>query len=104
VLELVENPDILKELGQQKGGRILVGFAVESDSPRKGALEKLRKKNLDFIVLNAPAAFGADITSVDIIDSAEQTTALRQVTKHEVAERILRMVEDLWKVRKGGGV
>jgi phosphopantothenoylcysteine decarboxylase/phosphopantothenate--cysteine ligase len=103
LLELVENPDILKELGQNKGDRILVGFALESDSPRKGAVEKLRKKNLDLIVLNAPSAFGADVTSVDIIDRDERTTALRQVTKREVAQRILRMVEALGKARRGGG-
>ena len=47
VLELVENPDILQQAGRKKGDRILVGFAVESESPRRGALEKLRKKNLD---------------------------------------------------------
>jgi phosphopantothenoylcysteine decarboxylase/phosphopantothenate--cysteine ligase len=103
LLELVENPDILREIGQNKGGRILVGFAVESDSPRKGALEKLRKKNLDFIVLNAPSAFGADVTSVDIIDKNERTTELRQVAKREVAAQILRLVEDLRKTRQSGG-
>jgi len=95
VLELVENPDILKEIGSRKGGRILVGFAVESDHPRRGALGKLIRKNLDFIVLNAPEAFGADVTSVDIIDRNEETLPLREVTKREVAEHILRKVEAL---------
>ena len=102
VLELVENPDILNEIGRKKGDRILVGFAVESSSGRRGALEKLRKKNLDFIVLNSPSAFGADVTSVDIIDDRERTTRLRKVTKHEVAEHILRMVERLAKERTSG--
>lgn len=103
LLELVENPDILKEIGQDKGGRVLVGFAVESDSPRTGALDKLRRKNLDLIVLNAPTAFGADVTSVDIIDRDERTTELRNVTKREVAERIRTMVETLHKTRATGG-
>lgn len=102
VLELVENPDILREIGRQKGDRILVGFAVESDSPRRGALEKLRKKNLDFVVLNAPAAFGAEITSVDIIDRNENTTSLQNLTKQQVAEHILRMVEELHQQRAHG--
>lgn len=102
VLELVENPDILNEIGRKKGDRILVGFAVESASPRRGALEKLRKKNLDFIVLNSPSAFGADVTSVDIIDDHERTTRLRKVTKHEVAVNILRRVEELGKERASG--
>lgn len=99
LLELVENPDILREIGQDKGGRVLVGFAVESDQPRRGALEKLRKKNLDFIVLNAPSAFGADVTSVDIIDRDERTTEMRNVPKRDVAERIRTMVEDLIESR-----
>ena len=107
VLELVENPDILNEIGCRKGDRILVGFAVESDSPRRGALEKLRKKNLDFIVLNSPSAFGADVTSVDIIDRRKRTTHLRKLTKREIAGHILRMVEELKRaVRRddrGGG-
>ncbi|GAH64142.1 unnamed protein product, partial [marine sediment metagenome] len=102
VLELVENPDILREIGQKKGDRILVGFALESESPRRGALEKLRAKNLDFIVLNAPAAFGAEITSVDIIDRAENTTTLQNLTKRQVAEHILRVVEELRQQRARG--
>jgi phosphopantothenoylcysteine decarboxylase / phosphopantothenate---cysteine ligase len=102
VLELVENPDILNEIGRKKGDRILVGFAVESDSPRRGALKKLKAKNLDFIVLNSPSAFGADVTSVDIIDDRERTTRLRKVNKHEVAVNIRRMVEELGKERASG--
>ncbi len=102
LLELVENPDILREIGQQKGGRILVGFAVESDAARQGALEKLRRKNLDFIVLNAPSAFGADVTSVDIIDRGERTISLRGTPKRAVAERLLDIVEEFARGRKGG--
>jgi phosphopantothenoylcysteine decarboxylase/phosphopantothenate--cysteine ligase len=102
VLELVENPDILNEAGQQKGDRILVGFAVESDAPRQGALDKLRRKNLDLIVLNAPTAFGADVTSVDIIDRHERTVSLRDVTKQDVAREILREVETLSLRRQPG--
>ena len=100
VLELVENPDILKGVGQQKSDRILVGFAVESDSPRRNALDKLRRKNLDLIVLNSPAAFGADVTTVDIIDSTENSTSLESVTKHEVARAILHRVEELARQRR----
>ena len=101
-LQLVENPDILKEAGRQKGDRILVGFAVESDAPRQGALDKLRRKNLDLIVLNAPTAFGADVTSVDIIDRHERTVSLRDVAKQDVAREILREVETLSLCRQPG--
>jgi phosphopantothenoylcysteine decarboxylase / phosphopantothenate---cysteine ligase len=100
LLELVENPDILREVGKQGGSRILVGFAVESSSPRQGALEKLRKKNLDFIVLNAPSAFGADVTSVDIIDRDERTTPMHGVSKRAVAERLRERVEEFARTRR----
>ena len=100
VLELVENPDILKEIGQKKGNRILVGFAVESQSPRQHALEKLVSKNLDFIVLNSPEAFGVEVTSVEIIDRDVTTTKLEQVTKHDVAKHILKKVKKLEKGKK----
>ncbi|HUV38702.1 MAG TPA: phosphopantothenoylcysteine decarboxylase [Planctomycetota bacterium] len=103
LLELVENPDILKEIGTRKGDRVLVGFAVESDSPRRGALDKLRRKNLDLIVLNSPSAFGADVTSVDIIDRSERTSELRGVTKHEVARVLLERIEALHHERNVAG-
>ena len=98
ILELVENPDILKEIGATKGDKILVGFAVESSARREGALAKLRKKNLDMIVLNGPEAFGVETTSVEIIEADEHTTVLKDVSKHQVAEQILRMVE---RIREG---
>jgi phosphopantothenoylcysteine decarboxylase/phosphopantothenate--cysteine ligase len=100
VLELVENPDILKGIGQEKGERVLVGFAVESDDPRRNALGKLRRKNLDLIVLNGPAAFGADRTSVEIIDRDERVTVLENVSKRDVAETILARVTELVASRK----
>jgi phosphopantothenoylcysteine decarboxylase/phosphopantothenate--cysteine ligase len=95
LLELVENPDILKEIGAKKGDRILVGFAVESEDPRRGALDKLHRKNLDFIVLNGPAAFASDVVSVEIIDRGERVTPMPNVTKHDVARRLLEVVEAL---------
>jgi len=103
LLELVENPDILKEIGENKGDRVLVGFAVESDNPRQGALDKLHRKHLDFIVLNGPAAFGADVTSVEIIDRLGGSETLAGVTKREVAERIRAKVEVFRNSRTTGG-
>jgi phosphopantothenoylcysteine decarboxylase/phosphopantothenate--cysteine ligase len=100
VLELVENPDILKEIGEKKGDRILVGFALESEDPRRGALDKLRRKNLDFIVLNGPAAFGSDVTTAEIIDRSERSTQLTNVTKRDLARRILEKVEALLVERR----
>ncbi|HHY95339.1 MAG TPA: bifunctional phosphopantothenoylcysteine decarboxylase/phosphopantothenate--cysteine ligase CoaBC, partial [Firmicutes bacterium] len=51
-LELEANPDILAELGARKGGRVLVGFAAETDDLDRNAREKLTRKNLDLLVVN----------------------------------------------------
>jgi len=51
-LELTRNPDILAELGDDKGGRLLVGFAAETDDVTAYAAEKLAEKNLDAVVAN----------------------------------------------------
>ena len=53
-IELKKTIDILKTLGEQKQpGQVLVGFALETNDEEKNAVEKLQKKNLDFIVLNS---------------------------------------------------
>jgi phosphopantothenoylcysteine decarboxylase/phosphopantothenate--cysteine ligase len=52
MIELGRTVDILKELGKNKGGRILVGFAAETNDVEGYALKKLREKNLDMIAAN----------------------------------------------------
>ena len=91
-LRMSPTPDILAELGGKKGGRILVGFALEVQDAEKHALEKLRAKNLDYIVLNSPASFGAHTTSVTIISRTGERTLLEARSKHEIAETLLRLV------------
>lgn len=71
-LELVKTTDILSTLGQQKKhGQVLVGFALETDDGRASAEGKLRRKNLDFIVLNSTqdegAGFAGDSNKITII-------------------------------------
>jgi len=92
-LELERNPDILAELGLKKEGRILVGFAAESENLLENALAKIKKKNLDLIVLNditqAGAGFEVDTNIVKIIDSQGQIEELPQMSKLAVADRIL---------------
>ena len=52
-LSLIKTKDILKKLGEQKAGQILVGFALETNDEIENAKKKLNAKNLDFIVLNS---------------------------------------------------
>lgn len=93
-IELVKNPDIAATLGhRRRPGQVLVGFALETDNARANAAEKLRRKNMDLIVLNSladsGAGFGTDTNKVSIIgrDGQERDFALK--SKAEVAADVL---------------
>lgn len=98
-IRLKLNPDILEELGGIKGERILVGFAAETDNLLENAMEKIRKKNLDFIVVNdvtsTNAGFGADTNKVYIVDSSGRVEDLPLMSKEEVASKILDRIVEL---------
>jgi len=104
LLELEQNPDILKELGKRKGKRILVGFAAETSSLMEHAEAKLREKNLDLIVANdvtqPGAGFGVDTNIVRIIDSRGKVRNLPLLSKDEVANIVLDQVLKIIKKRK----
>lgn len=98
-LELRKTKDIAFELGKAKGNRKIVGFALETNNEQANAEEKLRKKNLDLIVLNSlrdeGAGFGCDTNKVTFID-ASQREELPLLSKSEVAERIADKIEKLF--------
>jgi phosphopantothenoylcysteine decarboxylase/phosphopantothenate--cysteine ligase len=58
-LEFTRTEDILSALGRDKGDRLIVGFALETDDVEANALEKMRKKNCDLMVVNDPNVEGA---------------------------------------------
>lgn len=94
VLELEPTPDIAAELGKQKqAGQLLVGFALETQDESCNALSKLKKKNLDLIVLNSlrdpGAGFGGDTNKVTMIDRHEQFYHYDLKSKREVAGDIV---------------
>ena len=61
-LELVKNPDIARALGEaKKEGQLLIGFALETDNEEHNAELKLRRKNLDMIVMNSLRDKGAGL-------------------------------------------
>ena len=98
-LELELTEDILAEIGQQKGERLLVGFAAESEGVVPYALKKLKEKKLDLIIANdislPESGFGADTNTVTIITADGKETPLPQLPKREVAERILDKIEEM---------
>lgn len=92
-LALVPNPDILHELGAQKGERILVGFAAETGELVRRAQQKLTAKQLDLIVANdvrqAEGGFGSETNRVVLLDPDGGVEALPLLPKRQVARRIL---------------
>lgn len=102
VLKLEKTTDILATLGQQKTrGQILAGFALETNDEESNAVEKLKKKNLDFIVLNSlndeGAGFKKDTNKITIIDSALKKTVFDLKNKEEVARDICNKLVELIK-------
>nr|WP_157468895.1 bifunctional phosphopantothenoylcysteine decarboxylase/phosphopantothenate--cysteine ligase CoaBC [Deinococcus murrayi] len=92
-LRLTPNPDILAELGQEKGKRVLVGFAMETHAGIERAAAKARRKNADFILLNYPTregtAFGSDDNEVTLVRPDGSHEAWPRLSKREVARRLL---------------
>jgi phosphopantothenoylcysteine decarboxylase/phosphopantothenate--cysteine ligase len=93
-ISLVKNRDIAKTFGQAKApGQLLVGFALETDHEQVNALDKLRRKNLDMIVLNSlsdkGAGFGTDTNKVTIYHADGTSIEGSLKSKPEVAADII---------------
>ena len=97
-LELIKNPDILKELGQRKTNQLLVGFAAETQNVVEYARAKLAEKNLDFIVANnvaqEGAGFGVDTNIVTLIHRDGTQENLQKMSKAALAEIIVQRVAE----------
>ncbi|OYW20025.1 MAG: phosphopantothenoylcysteine decarboxylase [Sphingobacteriales bacterium 12-47-4] len=93
VLELQKTPDILRTMGERKKNQVLIGFALETTNERAYALEKLRSKNADMIVLNSlrdeGAGFGKDTNKVTLFDKSGKEFDLALQSKQQVARHIV---------------
>jgi phosphopantothenoylcysteine decarboxylase/phosphopantothenate--cysteine ligase len=107
MLELEKNPDIIGELCQVKGDRIVVGFAAETENIIEHAVDKLKRKDLDLIVANNVAeqgiGFGSEQNEVTIIDRSGATKQVPRMSKDEIANIILDSVKKLIKKRRRTG-
>lgn len=96
ILELVRNTDILLALGQQKTNQFLVGFALETENEIENAKGKLKRKNLDAIILNSMkdkgAGFGGTTNKISFIDTNLNITTFELKTKAEVAKDIFKEI------------
>ena len=91
-LRLIPNPDILKELGQNKDGKWLVGFAAETENLTANAQKKLHEKNLDIVIANNVAeegsGFDGDTNVGTIIDRTGAVRSLPLMSKDDLADCI----------------
>lgn len=101
--QMERTPDILAELGSQKGCKILVGFAAETDHLQENAQAKLKAKNLDLIAANnvteTGAGFGSYTNRVLILDREGNVEDLPVMTKGELAHKILDRIAALLQRR-----
>ena len=101
------NPDLLALLGCDKGSRVLVGFAAETDHLAENAKQKLASKGADLIVGNdvskAGAGFDVDTNVATLFFRDGRENALPQMTKHEVADRNLDSALELRKACSRAG-
>lgn len=88
-LDLIKTKDILASLGAAKKDQFLIGFALETDNEISNAIGKLRKKNLDLIVLNSlqdkGAGFKKSTNKVTLIDKSEKISEFSLKSKAAVA-------------------
>ena len=97
-IELVPTKDTLEALGQlKKTNQLLIGFALETDNELGNAKAKIKKKNLDFIVLNslndAGAGFKTDTNKITIINKNNKIIKFELKSKVDVAKDILDVIK-----------
>ena len=101
-LELVQNPDILKEISARKGDRTIVGFAAESHDVVAAAKRKLLRKGCDLIVANdisrADAGFEVDENAVLFVWPSGEIESLSLLPKSGVSAELFDRIE---KLREG---
>lgn len=89
--------DILQSLGETKKQQYLVGFAAETSTPLEYGLQKLKKKNLNAIVINNIASKGAgfdgDTNAVTYVNKQERKEEIELASKQEVAEKLMRLID-----------
>ena len=92
LLKLERTKDILKTIGENKNGRIVVGFAAETENVLKNAREKLKGKNADMIVANdvsaSGAGFEADTNIVQLVYGIGKSEDIPLSPKSEIAQKI----------------
>lgn len=102
-IEMERTKDILKELGQRKQHQFLVGFAAETNDIKKYGQDKLKKKNLDAIVINDVSkkdiGFHSDHNAVTILTKSGKELNIPKLTKKEIAKQLLELIDEEVRAR-----
>ncbi|TCT26826.1 phosphopantothenate-cysteine ligase /phosphopantothenoylcysteine decarboxylase [Melghiribacillus thermohalophilus] len=97
IIEMERTKDIMAELGKRKTHQFLVGFAAETDKPIEHGKEKLKKKNMDAIVVNDltkdGAGFGEDTNIVTYINQKGLEVSLPRLSKLDIAYKLFELME-----------
>ncbi len=99
LLSLRKTTDILAEMGKQKKDQFLAGFALETEDQLANAKDKLKRKNLDLIVMNSPrdegAGFGTETNKVTLITREQEVIPLELKLKYDVAIDVVDKIRDM---------
>ena len=89
-IALIENPDILAELGRRrKAGQVIIGFALETSQLEENARKKLSRKGCDWIVANSASAIGARASRAVLLGKPGHRIPLPKLPKDDLAVVIL---------------
>lgn len=95
-IELVQNPDILKEISAMNSKAKIVGFCAESENLLDNAKEKIQKKGCDYLVANdisrKDIGFSSDMNEVYILDKNLKISHIERDTKLNIAKQILEKI------------
>jgi phosphopantothenoylcysteine decarboxylase/phosphopantothenate--cysteine ligase len=98
-LRLIRTPDILKKIAARKKGKVIVGFAAETENLKAHALRKIKEKNLDLIVANDVSeeglGFDSDFNRALILDARGKGRQTDKISKRELSRLIWDRIEGL---------
>jgi len=98
-VELIQTPDILRNLGQKKKGKVLVGFAAETQNVVDNALRKMKEKKLDLVVANDVSqkeiGFESDFNQVSIVNPKGKVFQTERMSKREISQIIFDKIEEI---------
>ena len=93
-INLIKNPDILHTISSHKNRpKLVVGFAAETESLKKNAIQKIKQKKCDIIIANnvkKGKVFGSGMNEANIINKKGILLKIKRTTKANLAKKIVK--------------